>query len=66
MKVLRTIRNYYFYCGIEKEEYAAVKKAAYVSNYEVWKILHYLMAVVFCSLYYGSYANSLMAMNRWF
>ena len=66
MKVLRTIRNYYFYCGIEKEEYAAVKKAAYVSNYEVWKILHYLMAVVFCFLYYGSYANSLMAMNRWF
>lgn len=66
MKVLRTIRNYYFYCGLEKEEYNAVKKDAYISNYEVWKILHYLMAFVFIFLYFGSYANGLMAMNRWF
>ncbi|MCR5663242.1 MAG: GGDEF domain-containing protein [Oscillospiraceae bacterium] len=66
MKVLRTIRNYYFYCGLEREEYNAVKKDAYISNYEVWKILHYMMALVFSVLYFGSYANSLMAMNRWF
>ena len=66
MKVLRTIRNYYFYCGIEKDEYNAVKKDAYISNYEVWKILHYLMAFVFIFLYIASYFNRLMEMNRWF
>ena len=66
MKALRTIRNYYFYCGIEKDEYNAVKKDAYVSNYEVWKILHFLMALVFGFLYLSSFANRLMALNRWF
>ena len=64
MKVLRTIRNYYFYCGIEKDEYNAVKKDAYISNYEVWKILHYMMAAVFGLLFLASFANNLMAMNR--
>ena len=34
----KTIRNYYFYCGIEKDEYNAVKKDAYISNFEVWKM----------------------------
>ncbi len=57
MKLLRIIRNYFFYCGIEKDEYNAIKKDAYVSNFEVWKILHFLMAVLFgvllaCSLHY--------------
>lgn len=66
MKVLRIIRNYYFYCGIEKDEYNAVKKDAYISNYKVWKILHFMMAAVFGFLYLSSYANHLMAMNRWF
>ena len=51
MKVIKAIRNYYFYCGIEKDEYNAVKKDAYISNFEVWKILHFLMAAVFCLLY---------------
>ena len=50
MKVIKAIRNYYFYCGIEKDEYNAVKKDAYISNFEVWKILHFLMAAVFCLL----------------
>ena len=66
MKVLRTIRNYYFYCGIEKEEYNAVKKDAYISNFKVWKILHFLMAAVFGALFISSFFNSLMTMNRWF
>lgn len=66
MKTWRTIRNYYLYCGIEKDEYNAVKKDAYISNYEVWKILHYMMAAVFGFLYLASFSNSLMAMNRWF
>jgi len=65
MKVLRIIRNYYFYCGIGKDEYNAVKKDAYVSNYEVWRILHILMAAIFGFLYLASLANGLMAINRW-
>ncbi|MBO4573000.1 MAG: diguanylate cyclase [Clostridia bacterium] len=66
MKVLRTIRNYYFYCGMEKDEYNAVKKDAYISNYKVWKILHFLMAAIFGLLYLFSFANTIMSMNRWF
>ena len=66
MNVLKTIRNYYFYCGIEKDEYNAVKKDAYISNFEVWKILHFLMAAVFCLLYFASLQYSMMETNRWF
>lgn len=65
MKILRKIRNYYFYCGIEKDEYNALKKDAYISNFKVWKILHYMMAAVFALLFLASFANDLMAMNRW-
>ena len=65
MNLLRKLRNYYFYCGIEKDEYNAVKKDAYVSNYKVWKILHFLMAAAFGLLYLWSFADGLMAMNRW-
>ena len=66
MNVLKTIRNYYFYCGIEKDEYNAVKKDAYISNFEVWKILHFLMAAVFCLLYLASLRYSMMETNRRF
>ena len=66
MSILKTIRNYYFYCGIEKDEYNAVKKDAYISNFEVWKILHFLMAAVFCLLYFASLQYSMMETNRWF
>lgn len=65
MRILRKIRDYYFYCGIGKDEYNAVKKDAYISNFKVWKILHYLMAAVFALLFLGSYFNGLMAINRW-
>ena len=41
MNIVKTIRNYYFYCGIEKDECNAVKKDAYISNYKVWKILNF-------------------------
>lgn len=55
MSILKTIRNYYFYCGIEKDEYNAVKKDAYISNFEVWKILHFfygcrILPSIFCLL----------------
>ncbi len=66
MNALHTIRNYYFYCGIEKDEYNAVKKDAYISNFEVWKILHYLMAAVFCLLFLASLQYKMMETNRWF
>ena len=66
MKVLKVIRNYYFYCGIEKEEYKAVKKDAYISNYKVWKILHFLMAIIFGALFVVSQFNNIMVVNRWF
>ena len=65
-KVLRTVRNYFCYCGIEKDEYNALKKDAYVSNFEVWRILHVLMATVFAFLYIGSLFNDLMKDNRLF
>ncbi len=63
MKVLRTIRNYFFYCGIEKDEYNAIKKDAYVSNFEVWRILHFLMVAVFGALYIGSLRYDLFRAN---
>ena len=65
MKFLRTIRNYYCYCGIEKSEYNAIKKDAYISNYQVWKVLHFLLAAVFGVLYLISFTNRMIAMNRW-
>ena len=39
MSWLRTARNYFLYCGLEKEEYKAVKKDAYISNFVVWRVL---------------------------
>ena len=64
--VLRTIRNYYFYCGIEKDAYNEVKKDAYVSNFEVWKILHFLMAAAFGLIYVISLFSTLIEANRTF
>lgn len=66
MKALRIIRNYFFYSGIEKEEYDAVKKDAYVSNYSVWRILHVVMVAVFAFLYLSSLVNGLLESNRLF
>lgn len=66
MRALRIIRNYFFYCGIEKEEYNAVKKDAYISNYSVWRILHCVMVVIFAFLYLSSLFNGLLESNRFF
>ncbi|SNU07007.1 diguanylate cyclase (GGDEF) domain-containing protein [Lachnospiraceae bacterium] len=66
MKLLKTIRRYYFYCGIEKEEYNELKKDAYVSNYEVWRILHFIMVVVFFGLFIASLVNDMMSINRYY
>ena len=65
MNILRILRNYFFYCGIEKQEYNAIKKDAYISNFEVWKVLHFLMAAVFGALFIGSLNYDLMKANSW-
>ena len=60
---LNYLRNLFCYCGIEKDEYNAIKKDAYVSNFKVWRILHILMAAVFAFLYIGSLLFDLMSAN---
>ncbi|MBO4243394.1 MAG: GGDEF domain-containing protein [Clostridiales bacterium] len=66
MEILKTIRNYFFYSGIEKDEYNAVKKDAYVSNYEVWRILHFLMVAAFAFLYISTFFNDMLKSNSLF
>ena len=66
MKILRKIRNYLCYCGIEKEEYQSVKKDAYASNFVVWRILHIFMVVVFGFLFINSLMINILDQNRIF
>ena len=66
METLRKIRNYCFYCGIEKDEYNALKKDAYVSNFRVWRILHCMFVLVFGVMYVSSLLNDLLESNRLF
>ena len=64
MIVLKKIRNYICYCGIEKDEFNAVKKDAYVSNYRVWRLLHVLIFITFSFLFVSSLFSPLMTPNR--
>ncbi|MBO4324042.1 MAG: GGDEF domain-containing protein [Lachnospiraceae bacterium] len=66
MQVLRTIRNYCCYCGIEKDEYNAIKKDAYISNFRVWRMLHIFMVGAFGSLYVLSLFKDIMSSNSVF
>ena len=66
MKTLRKIRNYLCYCGLEKDEYHDVKKSAYISNFEIWRILHLMMTAIFLALSVASLINDFMGMNKWF
>ena len=66
MKVLKKLCDYFFYCGIGKDEYNKIKKDAYVSNFIVWRILHVLIAVVFLFLFVVSLFDGPMVVNRWF
>lgn len=66
MNILRKLKNYFFYCGIEKEEYNKLKKDAYISNFKVWRILHFVMTAVFFFLYVGSLFNEMMKTNSTF
>lgn len=65
-KALRTIKNYICYCGIEKDEFKAVKKDAYVSNFQIWRILHIVMDVAFTILFIFSLFNELAKDNTYF
>ena len=63
MRVLKKLSNYFFYCGIERDEYNAIKKDAYVSNFVIWRILHFLMATAFGVLFSISLFNDLLKQN---
>lgn len=65
-KVLNIIRDYFCYCGISKDEYNAVKKDAYISNYNVWQFIHVLMAGAFGLLFIGSLINDTLKQNMLF
>lgn len=66
MKLLRIVRNYLCYCGIEKDEYRSLKKSAYISNFEVWRVLHCLMTAVFAGLFVLSLSVDIMLDNQEF
>ena len=66
MAFLHTVRNYLLYCGIEKDEYKALKKDAYVSNFKLWRVLHCLVAIVFTFLFIASLLFDMLAANRYF
>ena len=66
MKFLARIRNLLCYCGIEKDEYNAIKKNAYVSNFEVWRILHIVMDLVFGFLFIYSLISEIARDNMVF
>ena len=63
MKALHVIRNYLCYCGIEKDEYNAIKKDAYVSNFVVWRVLHLMIAAVLACLIIASPFSTLISRN---
>ena len=66
MKVLKKIRDYLCYCGIEKKEYDAIKKDTFAANYEVWRILHCFMSVLFGFLLVYSLFADLFKSNTYF
>ena len=66
MRIFRIIRDYFFYCGIEKDEYNKLKKDAYVSNFMIWRILHFLMVFIFGALFATSCMSNLLKQNQLF
>ena len=66
MTFLKKIRDYLFYCGIDREEYRAVKKSAYVSNFITWRSLHFLIAITLILLFIFSLFNSVLQQNKMF
>ena len=65
-KVLGKIRDYFCYCGITKEEYDAIKKDVYVSNFVIWRVLHALMTIVFGALFINALISNALRQNLFF
>ena len=65
-EIFKIIRNYICYCGIDKNEYNLLKKDAYKSNFEVWRVLHCLMALVFGALTISSLMVNMLGANMVF
>ena len=63
VKTLHLFRNYLLSCGIEEEEYRLLKKSAYISNFNVWRILNGLMVTVFALLFVNSLISEMLATN---
>ena len=66
MRFLKTAYDYFLYCGAGKDEYNAVKKDAYVSNYKTWRFLHLLMVAAFTIMYLCSLVYDILDSNRVF
>ena len=66
MKGFKTLCKYFCYCGISKDEYNAVKREAYISNFIIWRILHFFMAALFGALFIISLFNNLLTTNKIF
>lgn len=63
MTFLRKLRNYFFYCGIDREEYQAIKKNAYISNFVIWRSLHFLIAATMVVLFITSILTDFIRQN---
>ena len=66
MKFFRILKNYCFYCGLEKEDYNELRKEAYVANFVTWRVLHIFMAVIFGGLFVVSLLDPILKVNRIF
>ena len=66
MNFLKKLRNLFCYCGIEKEEYRSLKRNAYISNFEVWRVLHFLMDGAFSVAFIVSLFSPMMKVNTIF
>lgn len=64
MRFFKILHNYLCYCGIEKDEYNALKKDAYISNFVVWRVLHCFMTAVFALLFINSLMFKILILNR--
>ena len=63
MSFLKKLRDYFFYCGIDGKEYKAIKKEAYVSNFVIWRSLHFLIAATFIALYVIALLSNVVRQN---
>ena len=63
MSFLKKLCSYFFYCGIDKEEYKAIKKDAYVSNFVIWRSLHFLIAATMVFLFAVSISTDFVRQN---